>query len=49
MAVVICQNCGAKNRVDEGAAARLQPVCGKCGAALNVDGGRGGEQSSRAR
>jgi thioredoxin 2 len=36
MAVVICSNCGAKNRVDEGAAARLQPVCGKCRSALKV-------------
>ncbi len=36
MAVVVCTNCGAKNRVDEGAAERLQPVCGKCGTALSV-------------
>jgi thioredoxin len=36
MAVVTCLSCGAKNRVDEGAAARLQPVCGRCGQALNL-------------
>ena len=34
-----CPRCGAKNRVDEGAARNLQPVCGKCGAKLMVDGG----------
>lgn len=34
MAVVTCPNCGAKNRVDEGRAGRLQPVCGKCGQKL---------------
>lgn len=37
MAVITCSNCGAKNRVDEGAAARLQPVCGKCGTALPIN------------
>ena len=36
MAVVTCLNCGAKNRVDEGAATHRQPVCGRCGAALTV-------------
>ena len=39
MAVIKCWSCGAKNRVDEGAAARLQPVCGRCGAALNANAG----------
>lgn len=39
MAVVICTNCRAKNRVDEGAAESLQPVCGKCGTALSVTAG----------
>lgn len=37
MVVVTCSSCGAKNRVDESAAARRQPVCGKCGAALDVN------------
>ena len=36
MAVVTCSNCGTKNRVDEGAAARSQPVCGRCGTALSL-------------
>jgi thioredoxin len=35
MAVLTCDNCGAKNRVDEDRAAEsLQPVCGRCGAKL---------------
>ena len=36
MAIISCTNCGTKNRVDEGTAAEMQPVCGKCGAALDV-------------
>lgn len=39
MAVMTCANCGAKNRVDERAAAERQPVCGRCGAALNSSAG----------
>src|SRR6266550_4595799 len=35
MAIVDCPKCGAKNRVDE-RAGKLQPVCGKCGAKLDV-------------
>lgn len=34
MAISTCQNCGAKNRVDERAAQQSQPICGKCGAKL---------------
>src|SRR3954468_10432011 len=31
MAVVTCTNCGAKNRIDESAAARSRPICGRGG------------------
>jgi len=34
MAIQTCTKCGAKNRVDEGAALVSQPICGKCGAQL---------------
>jgi thioredoxin len=35
MGVITCGNCGAKNRVNEGAAQKsLQAVCGRCGAKL---------------
>ncbi|HMJ26212.1 MAG TPA: thioredoxin [Pyrinomonadaceae bacterium] len=34
MAIQTCPKCGAKNRVDERAAAINQAVCGKCGAKL---------------
>lgn len=38
MAIVSCLNCGAKNRVDEGAiAAQRQPVCGRCATALGLE------------
>jgi thioredoxin len=36
MAIISCPNCGTKNRVDEGAASQMQPVCGQCGAALDA-------------
>jgi thioredoxin 2 len=36
--IVSCDKCGAKNRVDEGAARARQPVCGKCGAPLEAKG-----------
>jgi thioredoxin len=36
MAIISCPNCGTKNRVDESAAREMQPVCGKCGAALEA-------------
>jgi thioredoxin 2 len=43
MAIVKCAKCGAKNRVDEGAAKSLRPVCGKCGAQLEVPAGGGAD------
>jgi thioredoxin len=33
--IIVCPNCGAKNRVDE-RAAHLQPICGRCKTKLNV-------------
>jgi thioredoxin 2 len=40
MAVVTCANCGAKNRVNEGAEQKsLQAVCGRCGAKLTAGAG----------
>jgi thioredoxin len=37
MAVVTCENCGAKNRVEREAARQsLQAVCGRCGAKLTA-------------
>jgi thioredoxin 2 len=38
MVIVTCSQCGAKNRVDEGRAATVQPVCGRCGAKLELSG-----------
>jgi len=35
MAIQVCPNCGAKNRVDERASLDKQPVCGKCGTKLS--------------
>ena len=32
--IVPCKSCGAKNRVNENAAADMKAVCGRCGAAL---------------
>jgi len=46
MAVIACTNCGAKNRVDESAARQRQPVCGRCGRAL--DASAGGRTSTTA-
>jgi thioredoxin len=41
MAIVVCPECGAKNRVNE-TRRDLQPVCGKCKTRLDVDTGAGG-------
>ncbi|HZH29782.1 MAG TPA: thioredoxin [Pyrinomonadaceae bacterium] len=45
MPVVTCEKCGAKNRVEEGAARKnVRAVCGRCGAELTAGAqtGRGG-------
>ena len=34
MAIQVCSQCGAKNRVDEGASLDKQPICGRCGTRL---------------
>jgi thioredoxin len=53
MAIVACEKCGAKNRVDERVTfVGKQPVCGRCGASLQgSEGGgeavRGAGQSSK--
>ena len=39
MEIISCRNCGAKNRVDEGAAAEMRPVCGRCGTPLDAGAG----------
>jgi thioredoxin len=40
MAILKCANCGASNRVDERVTVvGKQPVCGRCGARLEGDGG----------
>src|SRR5256885_178766 len=43
MQIVTCRQCGAKNRVDERAAATSRPVCGQCGASLRLDAGAPGD------
>ena len=46
MAIVACAKCGAKNRVDERVTiVGKEPVCGRCGAGLQTDGG--GEAAAR--
>jgi thioredoxin len=35
--VVACQNCGARNRVDDAAAQTRRPVCGRCGVPLGTE------------
>ena len=36
MKIITCQECGAKNRVEERAASARKPVCGRCRATLTV-------------
>jgi thioredoxin len=39
MIIVMCPNCGAKNRVDESRGAGVRPVCGRCKTPLDAGGG----------
>ncbi|HEX3143209.1 MAG TPA: thioredoxin [Pyrinomonadaceae bacterium] len=45
MAIEVCPNCGAKNRINEFLAAAHKPICGKCGAALNAHPGNSKPQT----
>jgi thioredoxin len=48
MAILTCGKCGAKNRVDERVkVVGKQPVCGRCGARLDDDGGATGAGAGR--
>ena len=42
MAIIICPQCGAKNRIDESKAVQAQPRCGRCGNALDASAAGGG-------
>lgn len=42
MTIITCPNCQAKNRVDERTAASKQPVCGRCGAKLELSAATNG-------
>jgi thioredoxin 2 len=49
MTIVRCARCGTKNRVDERAALEQKPVCGKCGAALDLSKTADGPDTSKPR
>lgn len=49
MSIVTCRQCGTRNRVEEQAAKVRQPVCGKCGAALDPTVGADEADTSRPR
>jgi len=46
MPVVVCSKCGAKNRVDEQAAEKLQPKCGRCGTPLEAGNAATGQSGT---
>ena len=37
MKIVVCEQCGSRNRVDPASAENRQAKCGKCGALLDMD------------
>lgn len=43
--VVVCEQCGAKNRVNAEMSKDRQPVCGRCGARLDLSAARQEETS----
>ena len=45
--IVSCGKCGAKNRVDERAASERRPVCGNCGAQLDLNAGAQEEEEQQ--
>ena len=47
MQVVVCSNCGAKNRVEESRQASSQARCGRCGETLVAIAAAKGEQDSK--
>jgi len=48
VAILACDKCGAKNRVDERVTVvGRQPVCGRCGARLDGEGGGAGANAAR--
>ncbi|HVF55303.1 MAG TPA: thioredoxin [Pyrinomonadaceae bacterium] len=48
MSIVACARCGAKNRVDERVMSSMQPVCGRCGAKLQVAAADGADSGADA-
>jgi thioredoxin len=44
--IVVCPNCGSKNRVDDRVAADRQPVCGNCGTKLSASATTSSSSSS---
>jgi thioredoxin len=49
MTIVTCAQCNARNRVDERVAREKEPVCGKCGAPLDLSARPSATQTSKPR
>ena len=47
MQVIVCPNCGAKNRVEESRLATSEAKCGRCGEKLAAAGSSGAPQDSK--